>query len=79
MQVSLGDVVLHLSEHHGDCTPGARVFISGFEGLAAYHKTLIDKKYKYNRPGLKNPFWNPEALSTEAIDPFGNRLTFNEG
>jgi hypothetical protein len=77
MQVSLGDIVLHLSEHHGDCTPGSRVFISGFDNLAAYHKKLTDANYKYNRPGLKNPFWNPEALSMEVIDPFGSRLTFN--
>ena len=77
LQVSLGDIMLHLSEHHGDCTPGSRVFISGFENLEAYHKQLIDKQYKYNRPGLENPFWNPEALTMEVIDPVSNRLTFN--
>lgn len=27
MGLSLGSVVLHLSEHHGDCAPGARVII----------------------------------------------------
>lgn len=77
IEVALGDIVLHLSEHHGDSSPGARLFIRGFENLAEYHKSLIDARYKYNRPGLKPPFWNPDALTMEAIDPFGNRLTFN--
>jgi hypothetical protein len=27
MQVSRGDLVLHLSEHHGDCCPGATVYV----------------------------------------------------
>src|SRR5688572_537093 len=29
MQVSMGDVVLYLSEHHGDCSPGAKIVMSG--------------------------------------------------
>jgi len=27
MQVSRGDIVLHLSEHHGDSSPGSKVYI----------------------------------------------------
>ena len=27
IQVSRGELVLHLSEHSGDCTPGAKVFV----------------------------------------------------
>ena len=77
MQISLGDIVLHLTEHHGDCTPGARVYIDGFEGLRQYHRQILDKDYKYNRPGLEVPPWNPDALCMDVIDPFGNRLSFN--
>lgn len=77
MEISMGDIVLNLSEHHGDCTPGSRVIVSGFDHLTEYHKKLIDAQYKYNRPGLHPPFWNPDALTMEVIDPFGNKITFN--
>ena len=76
MQVSLQGVVLHLSEHHGDCTPGARVYIEDFVGLKEYHKQLTGKNYKYNHPGLEKASWSSKALCMEVIDPFGNRLTF---
>jgi len=66
---------LHLSEHHGDATPGAKVFL-WCTGLKEYHKILIDKKYKHNRPGLEETFYDSWAV--EVIDPFGNRLSFNE-
>lgn len=78
LQVSLGDIVLHLSEHHGDCCPGARLYIEDYKGLQDYHRLLIGKAYKYNRPGLGKSFWKPKTLCMEVIDPFGNRLTFNE-
>ena len=78
LEISFHDIVLHLSEHHGDCTPGARIFIDDFKDLAAYHKELIDKAYKYNRPGIDTPFYDSSALETTVNDPFGNRLTFVE-
>jgi catechol 2,3-dioxygenase-like lactoylglutathione lyase family enzyme len=78
LQVSMGDIVLHLSEHHGDASPGARVFIDDYTNLRAYHQQLIDKDYKYNRPGIYVPFWDEGALEMTVHDPFGNRLTFVE-
>jgi hypothetical protein len=78
LEISLRNIVLHLSEHHGDCTPGSRVFIDCFQHLETYHKELIDKNYKYNKPGLYVPFYDEAALEMTAIDPFGNRLTFVE-
>jgi Glyoxalase superfamily protein len=36
----------------------------------------MDKKYKYNRPGLENPPWG--GISMEVVDPFQNKLLFNE-
>lgn len=75
MQVSRDGITLHLSEHHGDSTPGARVYIE-CTGLKEYHKKLIEKNYKFNRPGLEKSFYG--TCSMEVIDPFGNRLTFNE-
>ena len=75
MQVSREGISLHLTEHHGDTTPGTRIYIE-CTGLKEYHKELNDKKYKHNRPGLKKAFYG--AWSMEVHDPFGNRLTFNE-
>lgn len=76
LQVSMGDITLHLSEHHGDCSPGARVHIQDYPGLTTYHQSLLAKDYKYNRPGIEKAFWNSNVNSMEVIDPFGNRLTF---
>ena len=68
-------LTIHLSEHHGDSTPGTRVFL-WCTGLKEFHEMLIKKKYKYNRPGLEETFYG--SLCVEVIDPFGNKLSFNE-
>ena len=75
MAVSRDGITLHLSEHHGDSTPGTRVYIE-YTGLKEYHKKLIEKNYKFNKPGLEKSFYGTWLM--EVIDPFGNRLTFNE-
>ncbi|HXR83165.1 MAG TPA: glyoxalase superfamily protein [Hanamia sp.] len=75
MQVSREGITLHLSEHHGDTTPGTRVYIE-CNGLKEYHQLLTDKKYKNNRPGLEKSFYGTWCM--EVTDPFANRLTFNE-
>jgi uncharacterized glyoxalase superfamily protein PhnB len=74
--ISLGDLIIHLSEHHGDCSPGARVHIENFADIKNYHKALIEKDYKYNKPGIQKAFWNEKISIMEVIDPFGNKLTF---
>jgi catechol 2,3-dioxygenase-like lactoylglutathione lyase family enzyme len=75
MQVSRGNLALHLSEHHGDGTPGsiAYVYTSGVEAL---HRELNDKKYRHNRPGLQRQDWG--MLEMTVVDPFNNRITFGE-
>lgn len=78
LQVSFRDIVLHLSEHSGDGTPGSNVFVDNFEGLAAYHQALLSKKYRYNRPGIEVPFFDEQALSVTVIDPFHNQLILVE-
>jgi Glyoxalase superfamily protein len=75
MQISLGDVVLYLSEHHGDCSPGAKIVIET-TGLAAYHADLVAKKYGYARPGLVDQPWGATTLTI--ADPFYNRIEFSE-
>jgi len=76
MQISLTKIVLHLTEHHGDCCPGGRIHIEDFDGIKDYHKKLISANYKYNKPGIEKAFYDPKVLCMEVIDPFGNRLTF---
>jgi len=77
LQVSLGDIILHLTEHHGDCSPGARAYIDNFQQLKDYHTQLLNKQYKFNKPGLGKTPWNAKTLCMDVIDPFGNRLSFN--
>lgn len=73
MQLSLGDCVLHLSEHHGDCSPGAAMRIET-KDLEAFCAQLLAKQYKHARPGINDMPWGTRDMSIG--DPFGNRLTF---
>jgi hypothetical protein len=74
--IARDDVVLHLSEHHGDATPGARVRI-GMTGLADYAAALRAKDYRYAKPGAPvRQDWGFWELTVG--DPFGNHLTFCE-
>ena len=75
MQVSRDDCRLHLSEHHGDASPGAKVRIA-IDDVEALHAELIGKRYKYNRPGVETMPWGGHEMT--AHDPFLNRLTFVE-
>src|SRR5215471_20451482 len=74
MQISRGDLILHLSEHHGDSTPGSVAFID-MRGLEEFHRELSGKRYSNLRPGLRHTEWNTRMM--ELIDPFGNRLRFS--
>lgn len=75
LEVRKDEIVLHLTEHHGDGTPGTHVFI-WCEGLKAYHSELLEKKYKYNRPGFEEAFYG--AWNVTVVDPFNNKISFNE-
>ena len=74
-QISRGDLVFHLSEHHGDGSPGARVRVM-MKGVEALHREISSKGYRYMRPGLEKTEWG--TLETGAIDPFGNLIRFVE-
>jgi hypothetical protein len=74
-QISRGDLILHLSEHHGDGSPGARLRVM-MRGVRAFHAEISAKNYRYMRPGLETTPWN--TLETGAIDPFGNLIRFCE-
>lgn len=74
MQVSRGELSLHLSEHHGDGTPGSVVFVE-MQGVRELHAELAAKSYSYLRPGVED---GPIGPMLQLIDPFGNRLRLNE-
>lgn len=75
MQVSRGGLAFHLSEHHGDGTPGSVVYVY-MSGIEEWHRELIGKQYRHNRPGLQLQEWG--MLEVSVIDPFGNRIVFGE-
>lgn len=75
MQVSRDGLVLHLSEHHGDGSPGANIFIR-MQGVQELHAEITARNYRYMRPGIAREDWG-DVL--RVIDPFGNRLQFCQG
>jgi catechol 2,3-dioxygenase-like lactoylglutathione lyase family enzyme len=75
LQVTRAGCVLHLTEHHGDCCPGATVFV-WMTGLDAFPQEITAKGYAYLRPGVEPTFYGARCM--EVIDPFGNRIRFNE-
>lgn len=74
LQVSRGGCRLHLSEHHGDASPGAALRIP-MQGLDELHAELSAKRYKHARPGIEQAPWGRDLT---VRDPFGNRLVFAE-
>lgn len=66
--------VLHLSEHHGDASPGAtvRVLVADVMGL---HRELHERDYPYARPGVETEPW---GLEVTVLDPFANRIVFHQ-
>ena len=76
LQVSRGSLVLHLSTHHGDGTPGGAVLIE-VRGIRDLHAELHRKDYQFMNPG-REPGPGEQMLSTELIDPFANLIRFFE-
>ncbi len=75
MQVSRGDLVFHLSEHHGDATPGSAVMVY-MTSIDELHRELAGKQYRHNRPGLERREWG--VMQVSVTGPFGNRIHFTQ-
>jgi uncharacterized glyoxalase superfamily protein PhnB len=75
MQVSRDGLALHLSEHHGDACPGSTIF-ARVTGLDDFHREITAKGCGYLRPGIEDTFYGARCMTV--IDPFGNRIRFNE-
>ena len=74
MQISRAGLLLHLSGHHGDGSPGIVIF-QPMHGLAEFHAELTARGYHSLRPGIVAQDWGKEMTIT---DPFGNRIRFCE-
>lgn len=70
-----GTLVLYLSEHHGDGSPGANIVVE-MSGVDALRAELIGRRYGYGRPSVETTPWGSRDLRVH--DPFGNRITFSE-
>ncbi|MGI8770007.1 MAG: glyoxalase superfamily protein [Acidobacteriaceae bacterium] len=75
MQVSGRGLILRLSEHHGDCSPGTAFHIQT-TGVREFQAELAAKNYGFLNPTVEPAPQN--ALQMTLIDPFGNRLHFRE-
>ena len=75
VQVSRDALVLHLTEHFGDCCPGAKAFVH-VDDVEALQRELHQRPNPNMNPGLEEAPWG--ARTMEVIDPFGNRICFNQ-
>jgi catechol 2,3-dioxygenase-like lactoylglutathione lyase family enzyme len=72
LQVSRGDLVIQLSSHHGDGTPGTAVLVH-MEDLVAFHQELHEKPYPFMSPGIE-PHGVGRVMTV--LDPASNLIRF---
>src|SRR3954469_22842368 len=72
LQVSRGSLVLQLSSHHGDGTPGTAVLVY-MEDLVAFHRELDEKAYLFMNAGIE-PHGAGQVMTV--IDPASNLIRF---
>jgi catechol 2,3-dioxygenase-like lactoylglutathione lyase family enzyme len=75
LQVSRDGLVLHLTEHYGDCTPGSKILVH-LDDVMALHAELATRPNPNMNPGIETAPWGAKVL--EVIDPFGNRICVNQ-
>jgi len=73
MGLRLGACEVHVSEHHGDATPGSAVRI-GVADIEALHAGLTERGHPRQRPGIQDQPWGTREITL--TDPFGNRIIF---
>lgn len=72
MGINRNGLQLHLSEHHGDASPGSTVFVP-MQNIEQLRDELHSKRYGYMRPDIVTQDW---GKILELFDPFGNRIRF---
>jgi hypothetical protein len=73
-QVSRGSARLHLSEHHGDASPGAAVVVPVTD-ITELHTELTRHDHPAAAPGIVDEEW---GRTLTVLDPFSNRITFRQ-
>ncbi|RMQ51027.1 hypothetical protein ALQ04_02227 [Pseudomonas cichorii] len=72
--ISRSGLQLHLSEHHGDASPGSTIFVP-MQNIELLRDELLAKRYGYGRPDIVEQDWGKVL---EVLDPFGNRIRFSQ-
>jgi catechol 2,3-dioxygenase-like lactoylglutathione lyase family enzyme len=70
MEVRRAALTLHITEHHGDATPGSSIIVP-VDDIDALHAELAARRYANARPGIEIQPWGREMT---VWDPFGNRI-----
>ncbi|MFD9950345.1 glyoxalase superfamily protein [Nonomuraea sp. NPDC059023] len=73
MRVHRDRMIIDLSEHHGDGTPGSLVW-TPVGDVGALHRELTAKPYPRLRPGIDQDA--PGGPTLEVTDPFSNVIRF---
>jgi uncharacterized glyoxalase superfamily protein PhnB len=72
LEIQRGGCTIHLSAHHGDCTPVSALRIP-VNDSKALHAEITTKQYRYAKPG-----YDAQDKEFCITDPFGNRLMFHD-
>lgn len=72
--LSKGTLRLHLSEHHGDCTPGSTIMVDIADAQALLDE-FRSRGHANANPSIEELPWGRQIAIT---DPFGNTLRFLE-
>jgi ribosomal-protein-alanine N-acetyltransferase len=72
LQVSRANLVLQISSHHGDGTPGTAVVVYT-DDLTALHRELHEKPYPFMNPGIE-PYGVGRVMTV--LDPASNFIRF---
>ena len=75
MGISRDGLMLYLSEHHGDGSPGIHVIVET-TGVDDLLEELKAKPYRYMNPGIQEQESGTRELGV--VDPSGNKIYFSE-
>ena len=78
MQVSRGNIVLHLTAPDTHQTSGCSMAIAEVNGLFALHRNLLQRNPPCPPPHLERTTWSDKVMQAQVTDPFGNCLVFVE-
>lgn len=77
LQISRGDIVLHLTTYPNESSIGARA-LAEFTGLLSFHHLLVQRESVFPSPPLQKTTWNNRVMQLELFDPAGNCLVLSE-